>query len=176
MFRNLLIFIAVTLTQAIPRPTAACPQENLTPTTPAVQSSHQLPFRMLQQIVHGHDMQKQFRAEIPPEQIAAMKKAQADRSQRDSEISGLSGKLNMSPFTNRRLRSAAELMAKENQNELHAEWLRIITPEQQALLRRRNRQVIFQASLESQQADRSLQALGSGIGSEVTRPGEQVER
>jgi hypothetical protein len=110
---------------------------------------------MLQQIVHGHDMQKQFRAEIPPEQIAAMKKAQADRSQRDSEISGLSGKLNMSPLTNRRLRSTAELMAKESQNELHAEWLRIITPEQQAILRRRNRQVILQASLEIQQADRS---------------------
>jgi hypothetical protein len=62
----------------------------------------------------------------------------------------------MSPFKNRRLRSACEDMQKDSQDELHAEWLKIITPEQQAALRSRNRQAILQASLESQRPSHSL--------------------
>lgn len=50
-----------------------------------------------------------------------MKKSQADGSQRDNEIGGLSGKLGISPFRSRQLHSVLDQIEKENQNELHAE-------------------------------------------------------
>lgn len=156
MFRRWLIIITVFSIDLAVRSFEVQAQEASTAPLSSAEGPQQIPFRMLQQLANGVDAQKQFRSEIPPKQIEAMKKAQADRSQRDNEIAGLSGKLGMSPFGNRRLRSAFEHMQKENQNELHAEWLKIITPEQQAAFRSRNRHAILRASLDSERPDHSL--------------------
>jgi len=156
MFRQWLIIIAVLSVELAVRSLDVQAQEASTSPASNAQGPQQIPFRMLQELAYGRDAQEQFRSKIPPKQIEAMKKAQADRSQRDNEIGGLSGKLGMSPFGNRRLRAALEHIKNENQSELHAEWLKIITPEQQAAFRSRNRHAILRASLDSQRPDHSL--------------------
>jgi hypothetical protein len=85
-----------------------------------------------------------------------MRKAQAAQNPVEMRISQLSGMLSQSPHRNRRFRVAIEQMRAEKENQLRAEWMKIITPEQQKTLRRRNRQAILQASLDSQRGDRSL--------------------
>jgi hypothetical protein len=156
MFRQWLIIIAVlSVALAVQSLDVQAQEASTSPVSNAV-GPQQIPFRMLQELAYGRDAQEQFRSKIPPKQIEAMKKAQADRSQRDNEIGGLSGKLGMSPFRNRRLRLALEHIKNENQSELHAEWLKIITPEQQAAFRSRNRHAILRASLDSQRPDQSL--------------------
>jgi hypothetical protein len=129
-------------------------QSSETP-TPGLQSSEDIPFRMLHQIASGLTY-GQLKEDISIAQKDAMKKAQAEQTPAEMSIAQLSRMLSQSSLRNRRFRVAIEQMRAEKENQLHAEWMKIITPEQQRTLRRRNRHAILQASLESQRGDRSL--------------------
>jgi hypothetical protein len=155
MSRYLLIIVAVvSVEMGVCRMSLQAQQSSETP-TPELRSSEDIPFRVLHQIASGLTY-GQLKEDISIAQKEAMKKAQAAQNPVEMRISQLSGMLSQSPHRNRRFRVAIEQMRAEKENQLRAEWMKIITPEQQKTLRRRNRQAILQASLDSQRGDRSL--------------------
>lgn len=155
MFRSLMVLLVLVSTMTAFRSASSTAQEKSGQAVAAAEAVQTIPFRMLQQIArgYGHD---QIKSDLSAVQIAAMKKVQSAQSAREMEITHLSGMLSQSPFRNRRFRAAIEQLRAETEEHLRVEWMKIITPEQQKILRRRNRQAILQASLESQRVDRSL--------------------
>lgn len=155
MFRCLLVIVAVVSMELGGGLTSVQAQQSSEPPATGQQSSEEIPFRLLQQIALGHTY-GQIKEDISVAQREAMRQAQAAQNPVEMSISQLSGMLSQSPHRNRRFRVAIEQMRAEKENQLRAEWMKIITPEQQKTLRRRNRQAILQASLDSQRGDRSL--------------------
>ena len=155
MSRCLLIIVAVVSVEMGVCRTSLQAQQSSEPPATGLQTSEDIPFRMLQQIASGHTY-GQIKEDISIAQRDAMKKAQAAQNPLEMRIAQLSGMLSQSSLRNRRFRVAIEQMRAEKENQLRAEWMKIITDEQQRTLRRRNRQAILQASLESQRGDRSL--------------------
>ena len=155
MSRCLLVIVAVVSVEMKVCLTFLQAQQSSETPTPGLQSSEDIPFRMLHQIASGLTY-GQLKEDISIAQKDAMKKAQAEQTPAEMSIAQLSRMLSQSSLRNRRFRVAIEQMRAEKENQLHAEWMKIITPEQQRTLRRRNRHAILQASLESQRGDRSL--------------------
>ena len=155
MSRCLLVAVAVVSMDMGACFTSLQAQQSSEPPATGLQTPEDIPFRMLQQIASGHTY-GQIKEDLSIGQIDAMKKAQAAQNPLEMRIGQLSGMLSQSSVRNRRFRVAIEQMRAEKENQLRAEWMKIITPEQQKTLRRRNRQAILQASLESQRGDRSL--------------------
>jgi hypothetical protein len=74
MFRQWLIIITVFSVDLAVRSFDVQAQEASTSPVSNAVGPQQIPFRMLQELAYGRDAQKQFRSEIPPKQIEAMKK------------------------------------------------------------------------------------------------------
>ena len=155
MFRCLLIFLAVVSMGMGICLTSLQAQQSIEPPASGLQSSEDIPFQLLQQIARGYGS-TQIKSDLSEAQIEAMKKVLSAPDARETEIFQLSAALSQSPLRNRRFRAAIDQWKTEKQEHLREEWLKIITPEQQKVLKRRNRQAILQASLESRQTDRSL--------------------
>ena len=154
MIRQIIVIALWVCVELIFRTLTVQAQEPLS--VPGDHGTKTIPFRVLQQLVRGNGSRDQIRSDILPEQIEVMKKVEADRLQHDNEVHGLMGKLSLLPHKSRRLYAAAEQLSKERQDELHAVWLKVITSEQQAILRRRNRVAILQASLETSRTHHAL--------------------
>ncbi len=155
MSRCLLIIVAVVSVEMGVCRTSLQAQQSSEPPATGLQTPEDIPFRMLHQIASGLTY-GQLKEDISIAQKEAMKKVQAAQNPVEMNIAQLSGMLSQSSLRNRRFRVAIEQMRAEKENQLRAEWMKIITPEQQKMLRRRNRQAILQASLENQRGDRSL--------------------
>ncbi len=122
-------------------------------------SKEEIPFSVLQQIVSGFRIDGEIKTDLSKEQIEAMKKAQQSQYSSSGDLNKLSSLMFASSGKNRRFNEALATLKAENETELHREWLSLITPEQQASIRRKNRQAMLQASLQRQP---SVQALLSG--------------
>jgi len=119
-------------------------------------AAEEIPFSVLQQIVSGVSFNGEVKAELSTEQIEAMKKAQHAMSAETSESFQLSSMISRSGLKCRRLTAALESIKTERESQLRSEWLKIITPEQQASIRRRNRKLILQASLSKRSPEQAL--------------------
>ena len=119
-------------------------------------SKEEIPFSVLQQIVSGFRIDGEIKTDLSKEQIEAMKKAQQSQYSSSGDLNKLSSLMFASSGKNRRFNEALATLKAENETELHREWLSLITPEQQASIRRKNRQAMLQASLQRQP---SVQAL-----------------
>ena len=155
MSRGLLVIVAVVSMEMGVCLTFLQAQQSSTPPATGLQTSDDIPFRMLHQIASGLTY-GQIKEDLSIDQTDAMKKAQAAQTPAEMSIAQLSRMLSQSSLRNRRFRVAIEQMRAEKENQLRAAWMMIITAEQQKTLRRRNRHAILQASLESQRGDRSL--------------------
>lgn len=167
MFRSVMVLFAVVSLVAAFCSTPSKAQEKSNQAVAAAEATHAIPFRMLQQIVQGYGHEP-IKSDLSEAQVEAMKKVQSAQNNRELEVTHLSGMLSQSPFRNRRFRAAIDQLRAENEELLRAQWMEIITPEQQKTLRRRNRQAILRASLESQQVDRSLLESQESIDQLVT--------
>ena len=138
-----------------------------TPVTETIApSKEEIPFSVLQQIVSGFSVDGEIKTDLSKEQFDAMKKALHSHYVSSSELNQFSSSMFASWPQNRRIKEAFATLKTEKEAELQKEWLSIITPEQQASIRRKNRKVMLQASLQRQQSaqallygDESLEAL-----------------
>jgi len=119
-------------------------------------SNEEIPFSVLQQIVSGFQFNGEIKTDLSKEQIEAMKKVQSAKYMRSNGLHQLTLLMSTSSVKNRRFNQALTTLKAENEAELQREWLAMITPEQQASIRRRNRTAIMQASLNRQQTGQSL--------------------
>ena len=160
--------------------------QDTTATTPVTEtitpSKEEIPFSVLQQIVSGFQFNGEIKTDLSREQIDAMKKAQHSHYASSRELNQLSSLMFGSWPQNRRFKEAFATLKAEKEAELQKEWLSIITPEQQATIRRKNRKVMLQASLQSQQSaqallygDESLETLmtNNDLLSAIERPAVQ---
>ena len=160
--------------------------QDSTTATPATETTapakEEIPFSVLQQIVSGFRIDGEIRTDLSKEQIEAMKKAQQSHYASSVDLNKLSSLMFTLPGKNRRFNEAIATLKAEKEAELHKEWLSLITPEQQASIRRKNRKVMLQASLQRQQSaqtllygDESLDALltNNDLLSVVERPAVQ---
>ena len=160
--------------------------QDTTAATPATEtiapSKEEIPFSVLQQIVSGFSIDGEIKTDLSKEQIAAMKKALQSHYASSSELNQLSSSMFGSWPKNRRFKDAFATLKSEQEAELQKEWLSIITPEQQASIRRKNRKVMLQASLQRQPSaqallygDESLDALltNNDLLSVIERPAIQ---
>ena len=160
--------------------------QDTTAATPATEtiapSREEIPFSVLQQIVSGFSIDGEIKTDLSKEQIAAMKKALQSHYASSSELNQLSSSMFGSWPQNRRFKEAFATLKSEQEAELQKEWLSIITPEQQASIRRKNRKVMLQASLQRQPSaqallygDESLDALltNNDLLSVIERPAIQ---
>lgn len=145
-------------------------------------AKEEIPFSVLQQIVSGFRINGEIKTDLSKEQIEAMQKAQHSHFASSSDLNQLSSTMFVSWPQNRRFKEAFAILKKEKEAELHKEWLSIITPEQQATIRRKNRKMMLQASLQSQQSaeallygDESVEALmtNNDLLSVIERPAIQ---
>ena len=119
-------------------------------------SHEEIPFSVLQQIVSGFQFNGEIKTDLSKEQIEAMKKVQSASYMRNNGFQQLTLLMTTSSVKNRRFNQAMATLKSQNEAELQREWLDMITPEQQASIRRRNRTAIMQASLNRQQSGQSL--------------------
>ena len=134
--------------------------QDSTAATPATETiapaKEDIPFSVLQQIVSGFRINGEIKTDLSNEQIETMKKALQSHYASSSELNQLSSSM-FGPWPqNRRFKEAFAALKAEKEAELQKEWLSIITPEQQATIRRKNRKVMLQASLQSQQSAQAL--------------------
>ncbi len=147
-----------------------------------VPSKEEIPFSVLQQIVSGFQFNGEIKTDLSREQIDAMKKVQHSQYGSSRELNQFSSSMFGSWPQNRRFKEALATLKAEKEAELQREWLSIITPEQQATIRRKNRKVMLQASLQSQPSaqallygDESLETLmtNNDLLSAIERPAVQ---
>ncbi len=119
-------------------------------------SREEIPFSVLQQIVSGFQFNGEIKTDLSKEQIEAMKKVQSAQYMRNNGFHQVTLLMSTSSVKNRRFNQALATLKAEHEAELQREWLAMITPEQQASIRRRNRTAIMQASLNRQQTGPSL--------------------
>jgi hypothetical protein len=79
-----------------------------------------------------------------------MKRIHSERLPEISRVRTLSAALETARVSNSRTRLAQEFLIAEYEAEIKAEWLKIITPEQQSAIRRRNRRLIESSNRQSQ--------------------------
>ena len=115
-----------------------------------------IPFSVLQQIMSGSTINGEIRADLSSEQIDAMKKAEQAMPAETSDFYSVSSVISQAGLECRRFTAALESIKSERESQLRDEWLKIITPEQQASIRRRNRKMILQASLSKRSPDQAL--------------------
>lgn len=116
----------------------------------------EIPFSVLQQIMSGSTINGEIRADLSSEQIDAMKKAEQAMPAETSDFYSVSSVISQAGLECRRFTAALESIKSERESQLRDEWLKIITPEQQASIRRRNRKMILQASLSKRSPDQAL--------------------
>ncbi len=119
-------------------------------------AKEEIPFSVLQQIVSGFSINGEIKTDLSKEQIEAMQKAQYSQYASNSDLNQLPSSMFGSWPPNRRFKEALGTLKAEKEAELQREWLSLITPEQQATIRRKNRKMMLQASLQSQQSAQAL--------------------
>ncbi len=119
-------------------------------------SHEEIPFSVLQQIVSGHRFNGEIKTDLANEQVEAMKKIQSAQFAKSKDLNHLTFLMSQSSLKNRRFSQALATLKAEDEAELQRAWLDVITPEQQASIRRRNRTAMLQASLNRRQPVQSL--------------------
>jgi hypothetical protein len=124
--------------------------------TPAVPVPAEIPLDVLSRVLHGFQGFNEVKTELPNTQKEAMRKSLGTHAEANSIIGQMTAAISASSLSNRRFNAAARQL-KEEQDALQLkEWLAILTPEQQALIRRRNRKAIMQANLQRPSAQQAL--------------------
>ncbi len=115
----------------------------------ATATPQEIPIELLRKLDLGYSLYGYYgeiKADLSPDQIQAMKKVSDSHRKGDDPVHQVSGVLSNSRLRNRRFAVAIEQIKREREAELLKQWLTIVTPEQQASIRRRNRQAILAAT------------------------------
>lgn len=126
------------------------------PELPVISAPAEIPLEVFSRIVYSFASPNEASLDLPAAQKEAMKKASAAHVQVNGVIGQIAMAVSHSGLTNRRFTAAAAQLKAEQDAVLLNEWRAIVTEEQQATIRRKNRAAIMQASLQRQNPQQAL--------------------